>query len=263
MKTISSENEKRPVSRAVFILIGLLLVLDTLFVMTRSSLTFGVLMPALIGMPLMIIGLLMPFFRSLCRRSRIFSVFAFLLSLAYAVFGLVFALTTALILINSSAPASGADALIVLGGGIRGSSPTLTLKYRLDAAAEYLEDNPDCLAVVSGGQGYDEICPEAEVMKNYLVSRGIAADRIIEESRSLSTAENFEFSGRIIRDRLGEDAVIVFVTTRFHVFRAERVAKKLGVDAEGIPAKGVWYITPNDYLRECAAIVLYFLRGDI
>ena len=263
MKKPSAKSKKHPVMRALFILFGLLLMLDTAFVLTRSSLTFGVLMPFLIGLPLFIIGVFMPLFARLCDKSRFFRALAFLGSLAYALFAALFTLTTILILANSSAPADGADALIVLGGGIRGSSPTLTLRYRLDAAKDYLERNPETIAVVSGGQGRDEIISEAEVMRDYLVSRGIAPERIISEDGSLSTEENFLFSKPLIDEAVGEDAKIIFTTTRFHVFRSERVAKRLGIEAEGVPAKGVWYITFNDYLRECAAITAYFFTGKM
>lgn len=249
--------------RALFIISGLALMLDTAFVLTRSSLTFGVMMPFIIGLPLFVIGVFMPLFIKLCGKSRFFRALAFLGSLAYALFAALFTLTTILILANSSAPADGADALIVLGGGIRGASPTLTLKYRLDAALFYLERNPETVAVVSGGQGRDEIVSEAEVMRDYLVSHGVDPQRIISEDKSLSTEENFLFSKPIIDAALGEDAEIVFTTTRFHVFRSERAARKLGIETEGIPAKGVWYITFNDYLRECAAITAYFLTGRI
>ena len=253
----------RGILRAVFILLGAALIADTLFVLTRSSPNLGVIMPAVLGAPLLLIGLLTPIFRALCAKSRVFRAFAFALSLAYLVFGLVFALTTGLIIKNSAFPEDGADVLIVLGGGIRGNYPTLTLKYRLDAAVEYLDRSPGTTVVVSGGQGPNEIVSEASVMRSYLISRGIAEDRIIIEDRSESTAENFLFSDEIIKSRFPEDASVVFVTTRFHVFRSERVARRLGIEAEGVPAKGVWCLVPNDYLRECAAIVGYFLTGRI
>lgn len=251
------------IGRALMVSAGGLLILDTLFVLTRSSPNLGVIMPAIIGAPLFLIGVFLPLFKKLCKRSRIIRAAAFMLSLAYLLSALTFAVTTSLILINSSEPDGGADALIILGGGIRGNSPTLTLRYRLDRAIEYLEDHPDTCAVVSGGQGQDEVVSEAAVMRAYLEAHGVAGDRILVEDRSESTSENFIFSKALIDDRLGKDAAISFVTTRFHVFRAERVAAKLGVDAQGVPARGVWYITFNDYLRECAAVIVYFLRGDI
>ena len=242
-------NKGGPIGRILLVSAGGLLILDTLFVLTRSSPNLGVILPAIIGAPLFLIGVFLPLFKKLCGRSRIVRGAAFALSLLYALSAVVFLATTALILVNSSEPAEKADAVIVLGGGIRGKTPTLTLKYRLDKALEYSREAPDAVIVVSGGQGPDETVSEASVMRDYLVAHGMDADRIIVEDRSTSTAENFEYSSALIGERLGMGADVVFVTTRFHVFRAEKVAQKLGLDAQGIPAKGVWYITFNDYLR--------------
>jgi len=242
---------------------GCVLVGDTLFVLTRSGMNLGVIMPAIIGAPLIIIGLLLPGIVRLCSKSRIFKALMLAVSACYVIFCLLFCVTTVLIQKNSAPPEEPADVLIVLGCGIRGSSPTLTLRYRLDKTIEYLNDHTDTMVVVSGGQSFDEICSEASVMKAYLTARGIDENRILTEELSKSTEENFLYSKSIIDDNLGSGKRIAFVTTRFHVYRSELAAKKLGIEAEGIPAKGVWYITPNDYLRECAALTYYFLSGRI
>ena len=42
------------------------------------------------------------------------------------------------------------NAIIVLGAGVNGSTPSLSMCNRLDAALNYLNANPDALAVVSG-----------------------------------------------------------------------------------------------------------------
>lgn len=252
-----------PLGRILLILSGLLLIADAVFVMGRISMNLGVMLPLVAGIPLLLIGLFLPGFRKLVKRSRIIRAIAFLISLVYLLSALAFAVTTGLILANSAEPADGADVVIVLGGGIRGRTPTLSLKYRLDAAKEYLDRNPDTVVILSGGRGSDEAVSEAEVMRDYLVSRGVPEERTIMEDRSSSTEENFRFSKAIIDERFGEGAVAVFATNRFHVFRSELVAKREGLSAEGIPAPGVWYITPNDYMRECVAIVIYFLKGKI
>ena len=263
MKRNKTDNFKRPILRSAFIIIGCVLILDTLIVRTRSSLTLGIIMPAILGAPLLMIGLFMPAFVKASRKRRWFKAFMWLLSFGYLLFALTFIGTTAAILINGAEPAGEADAVIVLGGGIRGNSPTLLLKYRLDKTLEYLNEHGDAVCVVSGGQGPDETVSEASVMKNYLVGHGIAEERILLEDRSESTEENFIFSKAMIDETIGDDADIVFVTTKFHVFRAERTAKRLGLEAQGIPAKGVWWLSPNDYLRESVAIVLYFITGKI
>ena len=51
-------------------------------------------------------------------------------------------------------PQQPADAVIVLGAGVNGNQPSLSLKTRLDAAIAYLETtDPDVPVVLTGGQG--------------------------------------------------------------------------------------------------------------
>ncbi len=261
MKTKASKNNT--LLRIAMILAGMALILDTMFVLTRSSATLGVIMPAIIGSPLLICGLALPLISKWSRKSRIIKALTRLMIAVYVLFTLLFGLTTTLILLNSAPPEESAEVLIVLGCGIRGDRPTITLKYRLDKAAEYLNANPSALCIVSGGQSSDETCSEASVMRSYLIRKGIVEERIIMEDKSESTEENFAFTKQILEEQLGGEKQVVFITTRFHVYRSELVANKQGIDAQGIPAKGVWYITFNDYLRECAALTKYFLSGRI
>ena len=63
---------------------------------------------------------------------------------------------------------AGLDYIIVLGAQVRENGPSPVLKYRLDKAVEYLEENPDTICIVSGGQGKNEPWSEAEGMAQYL-----------------------------------------------------------------------------------------------
>lgn len=49
---------------------------------------------------------------------------------------------------------------------------------RADAAYFYLLKNPDCVAILSGGQGKDENISEAACLKKLLTDRGIAQSRL-------------------------------------------------------------------------------------
>ena len=253
--------------RLLLIAVGGVLVFDAVFAYWLTGLfNFGIVMPFVIGFPLVIVGLFYKPIARLCESSRFCRFLRGCMIAVYAAFAALFAVTTCLILINSSASAGKKpDILIVLGAGIRGNQPSRTLAYRLDVAEKCYKDDPDLLIIVSGGQGSDEQCSEAEVMANRLLSCGVPRKNIILEDRSTSTEENFVFSNRIIEGMYsdGEEPVIAFVTSRFHVFRAERIAKKLGIDACGIPAKSYRLLVINDYLRECAAIVQYFFTGRI
>ena len=67
---------------------------------------------------------------------------------------------------------------IVLGCSVRGKKPSRILTERLDAAKDYLEENPQAIAVLSGGQGADEDISEAECMYEYLSAHGITPERL-------------------------------------------------------------------------------------
>ncbi len=96
-------------------------------------------------------------------------------------------------------PQENLDYVIVLGAQVRGTSPSLSLKKRLERAAEYAEENPGTIFILSGGQGPDEGISEAECMYQYLVAAGVPEDRLIKEDASTSTRENLTFSAEIIR----------------------------------------------------------------
>lgn len=142
--------------------------------------------------------------------------------------------------------------LVVLGAKVRGKTITKSLKKRLDAAYDYLVQNPDTLVICTGGQGPGEKITEAEAMKKYLVQIGIKEDRIIMEDKSTSTYENLKFAFDIIGD---ENAKIAVVTNNFHVYRGMYVAKSVGFkDVQGIAGKSDQRLLLNYMVREGLAL---------
>lgn len=153
----------------------------------------------------------------------------------------------------------GLDYIVVLGAQVYESGPGPMLALRLDAAAEYLKNNPDTLCIVSGGQGYNEPYPEAIGMQAYLLAKGIEPERIITEPQSQNTKENLIFSQSIIAD---ENASVGLVTNNFHVFRAVQTAGKLGYkNVCGIAAGTTLGFLPNNLLREFFGVLKYNLVG--
>lgn len=243
--------------------IGGALCLDTLLLLPRSNWNLGVLLPFIYGLPLFLLGLFSSRLAPLWT-SRFGMALRAVLLFGYTLSFVFFLVTSAFLYMQGKRDApEAADALLVLGCGLRGDRPSLVLTYRLDAALAYLEANPGTLCFVSGGQGEGESIPEAHAMRAYLVSRGIPEERIVVEDKSMSTRENFAFSLPLITERLGKDAKIAYLTTRFHVYRAGRVAAAQNIEASGIGAGDVWYLCVNNYLRESVAVVIYALRGQI
>lgn len=152
------------------------------------------------------------------------------------------------------------DAIIVLGAGLNGETPSRALRFRLDAAYDYAVKNQNAIIVVSGGQGKKETIPESTAMKRYLVQKGIAEERIIEEDKSTSTKENLLFSKAILDDLLGSDYRTVIVTNDFHALRAESLAKESGFsEVTHTTGRTPLSIFVPCTLRECLAVIYYFV----
>lgn len=151
--------------------------------------------------------------------------------------------------------------IIVLGCKVKGTKPSLMLKRRLDTAYEYLVQNEDVIAIVSGGKGDDEQISEAQCMKEYLVSKGISESRIIMEDKSTSTYENFKYSKQILQEHNLPTDTITVVTDGYHQLRASMIAKKLEFKTYSISAYTSWYLVPTYFVREWFGVTYQFIFG--
>ncbi|MDE7232920.1 MAG: YdcF family protein [Lachnospiraceae bacterium] len=153
------------------------------------------------------------------------------------------------------------DYIIVLGAQMKPAGPSAVLKFRLDAAYEYLTANENTLCVVSGGQGANEPCTEASGMYDYLVEKGIAPERILMEDKSTDTSENIAYSAALIG---GTDHEVGIVTNNFHVFRGVMLARHAGFEnACGISARSNIYFQPNNLVREFFGIMKDLVCGNL
>ncbi len=160
-------------------------------------------------------------------------------------------------------PEAPCEYVVVLGAGLHGSTPSRTLRERLQAAGEYLKEHENAICIVSGGQGPDEDMTEAQCMFLELTAMGIDPGRIWLEGNSTSTRENIRFSLDVIQEKTGvRPEKIGLLSSEYHLFRAARVAKEEGVEAAGIPAKTSYPILfVNYFLREIAGVCYYFVFG--
>ena len=150
--------------------------------------------------------------------------------------------------------------IIVLGAHVQGTRLTLALLERTRRALQYLEENPETKAVLSGGQGEGEDISEAQAMCNYLVEHGIDRERLILEGRSTSTTENLKFSLEII----GLDHSVGVVTNNFHVFRGTAIGKKCGCkEIYPIPSRYRSWRLLIYIPREILAIIKDKLMGNM
>ncbi|WP_207666024.1 YdcF family protein [Thermohalobacter berrensis] len=146
--------------------------------------------------------------------------------------------------------------LLILGAGLRGEEPSLTLMTRLNRGLEYLERNPKTKVIVSGGQGPDELITEAEAMKRFLIKNGIEENRIIKEEKSTSTYENIIFTKKILDKEEGKKKHdIMIVTSDYHLFRAKYLAYLNGFNPYVLSAKTPRFLIVTYFIREYFAII--------
>ena len=159
----------------------------------------------------------------------------------------------------------GADYVIVLGAKVNGTTPSHAMEDRLSAALRYLNDYPDAVAIVSGGQGDDEGVSEAEAMAVWLRANGVADERILLEDQSETTRENLENSFAIIRSRGGDPADgVAIVTSEYHLYRAREMASALGARPIGVAARTTLLaMRINYFIREGFAVGYMKLAGTL
>ncbi|MCH1626986.1 YdcF family protein [Ferdinandcohnia quinoae] len=155
---------------------------------------------------------------------------------------------------------NNADYLIILGAKVNGNIPSLSLSYRINTAAEYLLNNPNTIAIASGGMGPGETITEAEAIQNGLIAKGIDESRIFLEDRSTSTYENVSFSKSFIPNDAQQG---IIVTNDYHVYRAVQIAGDADLHVAGLAADTPKVTIVKAYIREYLAVTKYYLQKYI
>ncbi len=141
---------------------------------------------------------------------------------------------------------------IILGASLEGHRPSPALKERLAQALELYQRDLAPILILSGGSPRGSI-PEALVMMEYLVERGVRKQDLILEDRSTNTAENLIHSRKVLFSHDIQD--VYLVTHDFHMYRAIRCARraKLSVTPAPVASRSLWM--PYHKTRECLALI--------
>ncbi len=153
------------------------------------------------------------------------------------------------------------DYAIVLGAGVDGKRPSLSLAARLRSALRFSETNPGAVLILSGGQGEGEDITEAQCMYDWLLGNGVPADSLVLEERAVNTEENLKFSRDILLRLHREPGPVTVVTAGYHILRAKLMARDAGFsDVTAMAAStGRPILELNYYLREAVAIWYYII----
>ena len=144
---------------------------------------------------------------------------------------------------QSRVPPPGTN-VMVLGSQVYGIEKMgVSLTKRVERAREYLAQNPVANCIVTGGQGSNEPCAEAEA----------------ERHRSSNTRENMVFS-RIVAEENGLGTEIVIVTQSFHMYRALMLAENAGFNPYALVADTDPVLFPLYYGRELLSLTKWNLE---
>ena len=123
------------------------------------------------------------------------------------------------------------EAVIVLGCQVYANgnvSPQLEL--RLNAALDTYRAQPR-LIIACGAQGDNEPGPEGQIMRDWLIARGIPEADVIAECESRNTRQNLQYAKALLPDTVSH---VTIITSDYHLPRALSLARDLGLDPDGI-----------------------------
>lgn len=231
--------------KIAFIVIGIIMVLSFAVALIDRVLNFGNFAGMLLGAGYILLGV---FFNRLGADNQILvSIIALcLLLLIILLMGQIYA--------DGRYSTVDEEVVIVLGCKVKGDRPSLALLKRTDEAYKYLLSHPRAVAVLSGGQGRDELLSEALCMKNMLTDRGIAPNRLIMEDKSTNTDENIRFSLELMAE-MGLKREVAIATSRYHQKRAKIICKRYGIKATSLPSHTKWNLLPTFLFREIFALI--------
>jgi len=120
-----------------------------------------------------------------------------------------------------------ADAVLVLGCLVRGSTPSGMLSDRLDTALMIEHTAPFIMSGDHGTKEYDEV----NVMRNYAVANGIPVERVFMDHAGFCTYDSIYR----LKEVFGAKKAII-VTQEYHLYRALYIAESMGIEAYGVSA---------------------------
>ena len=147
------------------------------------------------------------------------------------------------------------DCILVLGAGIRNNYPSPMLEDRLLASIKLYQDGVAKKIIVSGDHQYKNY-DEVNVMKNYLIEKGIPSEDIFMDHAGLSSYDSMYRAKKIFKANM-----VVVVTQKYHLYRSLYIAKMMDIDVYGVSANPrKYYGQLKRDIREYAARIKDFFK---
>lgn len=155
-----------------------------------------------------------------------------------------------------------AGAIVVLGAAEYNGLPSPVLKARLDHTFDLEERHLAPYVITTGGGGGDAHFTEGGVGRDYLIQRGVAAQKILSENRGGSTYSSVQAVAAILHRLHASDCIVV--SDGFHIYRLKVMLAKSGITAYGSPVPGSTieddpFLRTVYSLREVLLLSLWYL----
>lgn len=143
------------------------------------------------------------------------------------------------------------DCVLVLGCGLEADgSPSPMLHDRLQQGVALYQKEAAPKLLVSGDHGREEY-DEVNAMKRFAEEQGVPSEDVFMDHAGFSTYESVYRARDIFQVRW-----MVIVTQEYHLSRALYIAKRLGIEAWGVPAD------PRTYSGQTARDLREILARD-
>ena len=250
------------IPRFLLLILGLVLLLDSLYLLAQKKVHIGIVLPLLIGAVFLIYAVgwhkIYPWLNQHMYIKRLWKTGWCLFALWCVSLGW-FALTIQQNM-RHAIESTPVKAIIVLGSGVENGKPSAALAKRLDAAVPVAKTSPQALLILSGGLDFGEQETEAVIMARYLRQHyAIPLSHMVLEDQSTSTELNLKNSkGILAQHQISLADPVAIVTSDFHTIRAAAIARKQGYQyVTMISAPTPLFMRYNAWLREYFA----FLSG--
>lgn len=156
-------------------------------------------------------------------------------------------------MIVDASEARHAQAAMVLGALVSDDMPSTVLADRLEAAFALYRDGKVDKLLLTGDHGrtdYDEV----NVMRTFMLRKGARPEDIFMDHAGFTTYNSMYRARDVFEVRS-----MIVVTQAFHLPRALWIARRLGLDVQGVVADRRLYADRvSDRVRECGARVKAF-----
>ncbi len=170
------------------------------------------------------------------RFKRIISVFLLLtfigIQIPILINAYMYEFSSKYILTVDEASKDNFDCVLVLGAGVWGDGPSHLLEERLNKGIEIYNTGCTNRILMTGDHGREEY-DEVNVMKNFAIEKGAVSEEVFMDHAGFSTYESMYRAKEVFQVEK-----VVIVTQKYHLYRSVYNARKLGLEAYGVPADG-------------------------